>query len=252
MKKIIVTSATVLFICLTTFAQDFSYNKKDKSVNVSEASVPRELSFDLKARYTRPIIREKLENAKILSDFITGYPTNWITDYELTEILATCNGRNMKAMSANDVLTTEQKNILNTVDEGTSIIINVMYKAKNSVTGDIVNNIMNVRMMILPEREAEFAGGKQQMKKYLNENVIAKINETVRKQFENTAATVVFTVNEEGDIVNAKLSQPCGDIKTDKLILDAINKMPKWKPAEDSKGVKVKQEFEFNVGNGGC
>jgi len=29
--------------------------------------------------------------------------------------------------------------------------------------------------------------------------------------------------------------------------------MPRWKPAENSKGIKVKQEFEFIVGNGdGC
>ena len=33
--------------------------------------------------------------------------------------------------------------------------------------------------------------------------------------------------------------------KTDKLLLEVINGMPKWKPAENAKGVKVKQDFEF-------
>jgi len=50
-----------------------------------------------------------------------------------------------------------------------------------------------------------------------------------------------------------QLSKTSGDQKTDKLLLKAINKMPKWKPAENSDGIKVKQEFEFSVGNcGGC
>ena len=62
----------------------------------------------------------------------------------------------------------------------------------------------------------------------------------------------MFTVNEEGEIVNAKISQTSGDSKTDKLFVEAINKMPKWKPAQNSKGVKVKQEFIFNLSGGGC
>jgi TonB family protein len=253
MKKILVTSATVLCIGLTALAQkDSSFNKNGSSAGLSEFRMPSELSFDMKPRSIRPITKEKLESAKVLSDFIIGFPTNWIINYKLTEIEATCNGKIMKAMGTNEVLTKEQKNILNSVDEGTGIIIHVKYKDKNAVTGKDVNNEMNVKMMILPEKEAEFAGGKQQMNNYLKENVITKMDGPTRRLFENTLATVVFTVNEKGEIINAKLSQPCGDIKTDKLILNAITKMPKWKPAENSKGINVNQEFEFRVGNGGC
>ena len=62
----------------------------------------------------------------------------------------------------------------------------------------------------------------------------------------------MFTVNEEGDVVDAKISKTSGDLLTDKLIVEGISKMPKWKPAKNSKGEKVKQDFIFNVGNGGC
>jgi TonB family protein len=158
----------------------------------------------------------------------------------------------MKAVSPNDALSTEQKNILNTVDPGTGITINVTYKSKNAVTDNIVNSTMSVSMMIVPEIEAEYIGGYQQLKKYLKENVISKISEAKTWQLQDANAIVLFTVDEDGEIVNTKISKTSGDAKTDKLLVDAINKMPKWKPAENSKGIKVKQEFEFSVGNSGC
>ena len=34
--------------------------------------------------------------------------------------------------------------------------------------------------------------------------------------------------------------------------METINKMPKWKPAENANGLKMKQEFEFSVGIPGC
>lgn len=126
MKKLIVTSTTVLFIGLAAFAQDLSYNKKwFTNENATGVAVYRDLDFSVRGRYTRPVTKEKLDNAKLLSDFITGYPTNWITDYTSSVILATCNGKGMKALSPNDVLSIEQKNILSAVDLGTGIIVNV-------------------------------------------------------------------------------------------------------------------------------
>ena len=253
MKKLILTSATVLFISLSAFAQNTAYNEQwYESENTAAKGLPRELSYGVRGNYERPVTKEKLDVAKSISDFIPDYPVNWITEYVSVEILAACNGKVMKAVSANDVLSAEQKNILKTVDPGTAIIINVKYRSKNTVTDNIENHTMNVSMMIVPEREAEYVGGKQQMKKYLKENVINKIYETIPGQFQDANAIVIFTVNEEGEIVNAKISKTSGDPKTDKLLVEAITKMPKWKPAENSKGIKVKQEFEFSVGNGGC
>ena len=62
-----------------------------------------------------------------------------------------------------------------------------------------------------------------------------------------TQAIVSFTVNEDGKIADAIVSKSSGDAATDKLLLKAINKMPKWKPAETADGTKVKQAFEFSV-----
>jgi TonB family protein len=214
------------------------------------AGFSQDLSYEVRGKYSRPVLKENLHEANLLSDFITGYPTNWITDYISVEILATSDGKTIKALSSNQTLNSEQKDILNNADLGTDIVVNVLYKFKNSATDNIENNTMNVSLTVVPEVEAQYIGGKEQLKKYLKENVISKISETTPQQFQE--GKVIFTVNEEGEIANAQISKTSGDTKTDKLLIELITKMPKWKPAETSKGVKVKQEFAFSVGKAGC
>ena len=135
---------------------------------------------------------------------------------------------------------------------GSNIIVDVNYKYKNPVTNEINIHTMHAAVTLVPEIEAEYIGGYEQLRKYLKEKCIKKISELIPKQFQQ--GSVRFTVNEKGEIVNAEISMSSGDKAADKLLLDAINKMPKWKPAENSKGIKVKQQFQFSMGNGndGC
>jgi TonB family protein len=240
-KKLVLTSATVLCIGLAAFTQNSFPNV-----------FPPDLRYEVRGIYKRPVKKEKLNEAKLISDVIPGYPVNWITEYVSVEILAACNGRAVKAMSTNDALSAEQKKILNTVDMGTDIDINVRYNYKDPVTRNIENNKLFVSMTIVPEIEAEYIGGYKQMIKYLKENSSNKIFEINTKQFKQII--IKFTVNEEGGIVDAKIFRTSADPKIDKLLLEVINKMPKWKPAENSDGTKVKQEFEFSINGdrGGC
>ena len=250
-KKFILTSTAILCIGLAAFAQNGTDNNKWYVSDGDDGSgLSRDLMFEVRGKYTRSVNKEKLNEANLLRDFIDGYPVNWISDYVSVEISSTCDGKAMKAVSLNETLTADQKNVLKKVDLGVEISARIKYKYKNSVTDDWYTREMNVSMMIIPEIEAEYEGGYQQMAKYLKENVVNKISETIPKRFQQ--GTVTFTINEKGEIMNARISMASGDPRADKLLLEAIKKMPKWKPAQNSKGIKVKQEFVFNVGNGGC
>jgi TonB family protein len=238
-KKLILTLVTILFIGLTAFAQTSFPN--DRS---------RDLDYIVHGTYSRPIKKEKLMEAKSLSDIIDDYPKKWITSYTSVEISATCQGKAMKAMSPNENLSPEQKNILNTIDLASDIVINVKYNYKYPLTNTIENNTMHVVMTVVPETEAEYVGGYQQMITYLKE----KCSTIIPKKTPNKIHLAIrFTINEGGEITNAKITDTSGDAKTDKLLLEVISNMPKWRPAENIKGIKVKQEFKFSVGNeGGC
>lgn len=229
MKKSIITPLFFLFL-LTGFAQDLNYSVQGKFIH--------------------SVTKEKLSKAGSLQDIIPYYPSQWISGYGLVEVSSGRGGEEMLAAGTDVMLNAEQKSILKKADFGTEILIKITYTTKNPVTGNIYTGEMKYSATVVPETQAEYYGGYPEMALYLKENAIDKISEEASGKFQ--PAKVEFTVNEEGKIANAQISTTSGDQATDELLLDAVSKMPKWKPAEDSKGRKVKQEFEFTVGNSGC
>ena len=176
-----------------------------------------------------------------------------IIDYAAVEISIISNGKTLTANSTGDKLSPEQKNILNVADPGTDISVKIKFKYKNQANDEwgspnkMVEGATIVK--VIPETEAEYPGGFKQLSDYFVANVVHKISD--RNEFEKFLnAEIKFTVNEEGGIVDAKISRTSADAKIDSLLLETINKMPKWKPAENSRGVKVKQEIciPFSVG----
>ena len=155
-----------------------------------------------------------------------------------------------KASGNNEILTDKQKELLSTTDNGDEILIRVKYKTPNAAIDKMDIHTMSYSVTLVPEHEAEYKGGVVQMKKYLKENVINKIAEPETGQ--QLEGVVRFTVNEEGEIIDPKIKVTTNNPKSDKLLLDAIRNMPKWKPATNSQGRKMKQDFEFAMGTGGC
>ncbi len=202
------------------------------------------------------IKKEKLNEVKSMSEIIPYYPSLWIMHYVSGEITATSGGKVIKAIGSGETLNAEQKNILNVADIGSEIKININYQYKNAVTDNIENSTMHFSTFVVSGIEAEYPGGYEQMTKYLNENVIDKIYEASNsKRISIPPAGVTFIVDEEGQIIDAKITLTSKDPKIDKLLLDATNKMPKWKPAQNENGKKIKQEFNFNIpfySGGGC
>ena len=206
----------------------------------------QDIGYEIRGTYKRPIVKEKLNIAKSLSDINPGYPSSWISNYVSVEILATCNGISMVAAGENDLLTDEQMSILKMSDMGTDIIVDVKYNPKSSLNDAQDIKVINFSYTLIPEVEAEYPGGYSLLKQYLKENAIDKITETLDQQL--LLAKVKFTIDENGLISNAQISKTSEDEKIDQLLLEVINKMPEWKPAS-SNGIKVKQDFELSVGN---
>jgi hypothetical protein len=245
MKNIIFTSVLLLCGGLAAFSQGGS-----AAHQFFTPEPARELRYEVRPVYTRPVKHEKLTQAKLIRDVVAGYPENWISSYVSTEISATCHGQVMKATSLSEVLSPEQKKILGMADLATDVIVNVKYNYKEPLTNTMENRDLHVLMTVVPEADAEYAGGYKQMHEYIKQNGIHKISVSSPKKFQK--GKVRFAVNERGEVVNARITESSGDTKTDKLLLETIQSLPEWKAAENPKGVKVIQEFVFSVGSGGC
>jgi len=245
-------------------------------------------AFEYNGRLTRTVKVERLNNAFIISDLVPefwqnlGLPYQVRQDFDLrkkvdydqrfsstpqffdyrkiveivwAEITTTNNGQLMITQNTGDLLTKEQKQQLNSADLGSEIYVNVKVKYKaeaNNTPNNSGNIIYGVLVaVVVPETEAEYVGGFKQLSAYFIENVFNQVAEpTDAEKIANAA--VKFTVNEQGQVVGAKIARSTNDPKLDKLLLEATYKMPKWKPALDSKGMRVKQEFSIPFGNEGC
>lgn len=259
MKKIIITTALFIYTATTLFAQyEFaSYKPGTDSVK----SVKQDLYFEMRSRYQRPVKKDELSQATLLREVIPGYPINWITSYETVEITAAKGNDIARAKGKNEKLTTEQKTMLASASIGTDIIVDVKYSYLHPLTRQTEYNTIHTTVTVAPDNEASFLGmvpdfnelynkSNDQAKKYLRENCINKVMADIPAKYQK--GIVTFMVNENGKTTNVRLVMKSGSDKMDKLLLDVITNMPKWKPAQNSKGENVKQEFEFIVGAGGC
>jgi TonB family protein len=168
-----------------------------------------------------------------------------IITYSAIEILTTNQGKIHSSKSVTNILTSEQKKNLTDADINTDIRIKIKFNYKSWVVATREQGKIKegeYAATVIPQTEANYPGGFQALGNYITEQVVNKISikdaaEKIRK------AIVKFTINENGQLVDATLSSSSTDPKIDRLILDAIYKMPAWDPAVDAKGVSVKQEF---------
>lgn len=189
---------------------------------------------------------DQLARMAYSESFIYSNKYNTVIDYESVDIIASCYGKTLTATGKSDVLTIEQKNILSMVDAGTDLKIRIRFRFKASkasdptISKDVVEGF--IALVVLPEIEAEFPGGYLQVAEYLKKTLKGNSGGKTKN------ASIIFTVNENGAATNARIGNSSGNKRTDKLLLEAITNMPKWKPAKNSKGIAVKQEFHVMLG----
>ncbi len=251
MKNIFLSVVIILATIHTAFPQESTYIKKwYVNENLPESNYSRNLNYEVKGSYIRSVKKGKLYDARYLNEISPGYPVNWIKNYVSTEIQVTSNGKKVTAKGNNAMLSPGQKNIITTADLGTDILIDVKYKYKNSATNITEDGRVYFSVTIIPEVEAQFPGGHTQLMKYLEVNAMKKIAEETPAEFQE--GSLNFTVNEDGNIENVQMKKSTGNTDIDDFLIQTFYKMPKWKAAENSAGKKVKQDFEFNFGGGGC
>lgn len=211
---------------------------------------PQKPNYDIYGSFGRPLKDEVLKSPDNMDDLIPYYPHNWILSHEATQITINHNGKSQSAQGKSDTLSKEQIQLLSNAAIGDQITIIINYKHKNSLTGKPEDSKMNVKYTVVPDKEAECSVNNKELRKYFDQSAIDKLPADFSKR--NINPILIFTINENGEVSEAKITNPSGDEKIDKLLLDAVYHMPKWKPAQNAKGTKFKQEFIFRLNGSGC
>lgn len=205
------------------------------------------IRFELHGNYHRPVTLDKLITAQSVADFSQGFPSNWIADsaYISSEIEVLTNGNSNKANGKNEKLNASQKTVLALAEIGSEIVVDVQYKDYNPEARKKFINKIHYTITVIPEVEAEFEGGPTALNQFFEKAALEPL-----KSFQNpdfTLATIGFTINEKGETTEAKIIKGCGNPAADQIVLSAIQKMPKWRPAKNAKGNRIKQDFRFTV-----
>ena len=192
------------------------------------------------------IQENKLDKINTLTDLDKRYPTSWVREYISVEISAYKNGTQTKASGISDVLNQEQKELIRLADRSSDIAVSVMYLPENSLKNNTVKQ-HDFKVTIMPDKNAIYSEGAEQLIQYLQKNSIVNIEAGSFTGYDLTA--IKFTITEQGHITDIQVVMPSKDTKIDEMLVAAISKMPSWKPAEFSNGLKVKQNFVLTIGN---
>lgn len=215
--------------------------------NSSEKTYTNDLQYEVNRIYLPlSISKTKLDKANTLTELSRYYKSSWVKEFISVEVSTIHKGAIKKAVSKNDVLSEEQKNIMKQADIGTDIEVKVSYIPDNTLKNKEIKKI-DFSFRVNPENEAKYIGGQEKLNQYLKKNAIDKIPNDVFKNY--ALAAVKFTIDEKGQIVNPHIFESSKDEKIDKLLLKTISDMPDWKAAEYANGTKIEQEFALTVGN---
>lgn len=246
----------VILLVFTIGLSAYSYvSQKSTEPEISVDGDEKQTYFYIVDRGEKSVSLSSLQNANNIADFIEYYPASWISQYESVEVHTTSNGRLQKAVSRDANLTAEQKNILGTADMFTDVVVYVRYKSTNSITNEVKDEDMVLKMVVRPEVEAKFPTGKDGLVKYLREkskDEMANLNSEM-----GISAIVYFTIDENGNPIDIEISEAATHKGINAFLTDALKNMPKWSPAKDANGGAVMQKFEFVFGfgneeGGGC
>ena len=206
-----------------------------------------DLQFEINTVLPPISIQEnRLDKIYTLTDLDKQYPTSWVREYISVEISAYKNGTQTKASGISDVLNQEQKELIRLADRSSDIAVSVMYLHENSLKNNTVKQY-DFKVTIMPDKSAMYSEGAEQLIQYLQKNSIENIEAGSFTGYDLTA--IKFTITEQGHIANIQVAMPSKDTKIDEMLVKAISKMPDWKPAAFSNGLKVKQDLVLTIGN---
>ncbi len=209
------------------------------------------LSFWVRGKYVHSVTPAVLKSAYSLDDIISEYPSKLIAEHLSVEIFSNSRGIDLKAVGKDVRFDKTQKDLLQSLQLGDEININVKFRSENPVTHKMEEGLMNYVLTIIPEQEAEYPGGYDELMHYLRET---GANEITKEKIEQIKPCLLhFTVGETGEVDKVELRETSGMQEVDEILLRLARNMSPWIPAKRANGSAASQKFELHVlGMDGC
>ncbi|MBM3176839.1 MAG: energy transducer TonB [Bacteroidetes bacterium] len=207
-------------------------------------------SIELHRAFGKPLLKERLQSPQKFEDLMDHYPSSWIDGYAGTTITLQHGNTKRSAEGTSNGLSSGQKNLLSDGQIGDQLTFDIRYISKNSVTGINEQRKIHSTFTIVTDQEAKPSDQIETVRNYFIHQSFKKLADGTGDEF--TGASILFTVDPQGKITNASLTQSSGNLQADQLLLKTLLSMPNWKPAQDKTGRKYAQQFVLDVVKSGC
>ena len=266
-KSILIFGAVIITFSLTAFGvinwNELKINKLQTydSKNIALDTTSKEkiksriitdFIYDVGPRFG-PIKKSNLDNAKFIDDFIEANEVQDMVTLKSVNIIIIKDDKqsDIHAIGYSRALTDNQIQLLQQSDYSTNFLVRTEFLKKNKDTGILEDSYLSPHLTVVPEKQAEYANGKQNLINYLKDKSLeARADVQVDKL---QPAKLYFTVTKTGTIENVTLDRSSNYLEVDKKMIELITKLPgKWKPAVNNEGENVDQELVVSFGLMGC
>ncbi|MCB9235224.1 MAG: energy transducer TonB [Bacteroidia bacterium] len=210
-----------------------------------------ELVYNVDSRFIANITRENLRKAKKVTEIFPPESTRDIDSYREVKVAILHGKEETVALGENEQLNPNQIRLLQTADYSTDFYLRALCKWKNPETGSLDLRELVYYFTIIPEKEAEFKSGYDELISYLKTNTREQTARLDRDKLQ--PGRVGFTVTQTGAIKGAEISSSSGFSEVDETLVKLISGMSgQWNPAQNALGEPIEQKLYFFFGMMGC
>ncbi len=204
-----------------------------------------DFALDVGTRFIATISKEDLDKAVSISEIIPR-DANW-NQYFINKTHVRIENFDLETGVAGDGLILNEPQLA--LIKSTKYSDNLQFGAEHATSWK--SGSLNYMVSIVPEKQAEYIDGHDQLISYLRDN-----SSTIIKLWQNNQwrdGKINFTVDQLGSISSVNLISTSGNLTVDQQMVRLISETTnKWLPAENSKGEKVEQVLTFSFGSIGC
>ena len=229
-------------------------NETELSENNTETSSEdlkvTDILYKIDNRFFATITKENLNSANAVNEII---PKNadWSTyPVQTLEVTVRQNGTETSEIGDGLAFNEAQTKLLRSAKYNDNFSLNASCKGKHNGFEQEYYDLHYV-ITVVPEKEANYSLGKEELISYLKINSKAQALTVVKDLVR--PGRILFTVTAEGTIENVVLNSSSGFAFLDLRLVELLNNLPeKWEPATNENGEAVDQDLVFFFGTMGC
>lgn len=257
-KSILITPAVLAVISLSAFTcqnSEKSYEQDCTPESKVEKTIDEpilEFFYDYGPRF-KEITKAEIIKATLVSDFFSEEQLQRVVSYEDVKLIIIKNERqtNIQEYSKGESLNEAQRKLLLSLDYSDNFNLRIDYKQYNLETGELEVRFHSPHLTIVPEKQAEYVNGKEELLKLLIEG--SKEEKAIAQELKLRPARLRFTVTKKGKIANVEIGNHSDCKVLDDKMIELLQNLPgEWRPAENGNGKKIDQVLVVSYGLGGC